>query len=120
MAKAKKPEQAILYQNFKGAIYGGTPEQVKNLMTAFCQYAFDGIETPSFGRFFLMVESRNGIERTAPVRRPVQKVSGGHFLVRGGFHRLQDADHRSVYAIDNIYQKMSDLIVCGSTERNLD
>ena len=47
MAKMKKPEQAIFYQNFKGAIYGGTPEQVKNLMTAFCQYAFDGIETPS-------------------------------------------------------------------------
>ena len=47
MAKTKKPEQAIFYQNFKGAIYGGTPEQVKNLMTAFCQYAFDGIETPS-------------------------------------------------------------------------
>ena len=47
MAKIKKPEQAIFYQNFKGAIYGGTPEQVKNLMTAVCQYAFDGIETPS-------------------------------------------------------------------------
>ena len=40
MAKIKKPEQAIFYQNFKGAIYGGTPKQVKNLMTAFCQYAF--------------------------------------------------------------------------------
>ena len=47
MAKSKKPEQAIFYQNFKGAIYGGTPEQVKNLMTAFCQYAFDGIENPT-------------------------------------------------------------------------
>ena len=47
MAKTKKPEQAIFYQNFKGAIYGGTPEQVKNLMTAFCQYAFDGIDKPS-------------------------------------------------------------------------
>lgn len=46
MAKIKKPEQAIFYQNFKGAIYGGTPEQVKNLMTAFCQYAFDGVEEP--------------------------------------------------------------------------
>lgn len=46
MAKSKKPEQAIFYQNFKGAIYGGTPEQVKNLMTAFCQYAFDGVEEP--------------------------------------------------------------------------
>ena len=47
MSKPKKPEQAIFYQNFKGAIYGGTAEQVKNLMTAFCQYAFDGIEQPS-------------------------------------------------------------------------
>ena len=46
MAKIKKPEQAIFYQNFKGAIQGGTPEQVKNLMTAFCQYAFDGVEEP--------------------------------------------------------------------------
>ena len=47
MAKTKKPEQAIFYQNFKGAIYGGTPEQVKNLMTAFCQYAFDGVDNPT-------------------------------------------------------------------------
>jgi hypothetical protein len=47
MAKSKKPEQAIFYQNFKGAIYGGTPEQVKNLMTAFCQYAFDGVDNPT-------------------------------------------------------------------------
>ena len=47
MAKSKKPKQAIFYQNFKGAIYGGTPEQVKNLMTAFCQYAFDGIDNPT-------------------------------------------------------------------------
>jgi len=46
MAKTKKPEQAIFYQNIKGAIYGGTPEHVKNLMTAFCQYAFDGVEEP--------------------------------------------------------------------------
>ena len=46
MAKTKKPEQAIFNQNFKGAIYGGTPEQVKNLMTTFCQYAFDGGEEP--------------------------------------------------------------------------
>lgn len=47
MAKSKKPEQAMFYQNFKGAIYGGTPEQVKNLMTAFCQYAFDGVDNPT-------------------------------------------------------------------------
>ena len=47
MAKSKKPEQAIFYQNFKGAIYDGTPEQVKNLMTAFCQYAFDGVDNPT-------------------------------------------------------------------------
>ena len=46
MAISNKPEQAIFYQNFKGAIYGGTPEQVKNLMTAFCQYAFDGVDNP--------------------------------------------------------------------------
>ncbi len=36
MAKSKKPEPAIFYQNFKGAIYGGTSQQVKNLMTVFC------------------------------------------------------------------------------------
>lgn len=47
MAKSKKPKQVIFYQNFKGAIYGGTPEQVKNLMTAFCQYAFDGVDNPT-------------------------------------------------------------------------
>ena len=54
MAKSKKTEQAIFYQNFKGAIYGGTPEQVKNLMTAFCQYAFDGIENPTVAPDFVM------------------------------------------------------------------
>ena len=47
MAKSKKPEQAIFYQNFKGAIYGGTPEQVKNLMTAFFFFFFDGVDNPT-------------------------------------------------------------------------
>lgn len=46
MAKKKKPEQAIFYQNFKGAIYGGTDSQVKRLMVAFCQYAFDNVLEP--------------------------------------------------------------------------
>ncbi len=49
MAKSKKPEQAIFYQNFKGAIYGGTPEQVKNLMTA---YRFLTAKLPPLGGFF--------------------------------------------------------------------
>ena len=53
MAKTKKHEQAIFYQNFKGAIYGGTPEQVKNLMTAFCQYALMALKHHPSGGFFL-------------------------------------------------------------------
>ena len=53
MAKTKKPEQAIFYQNFKGAIYGGTPEQVKNLMTAFCQYALMALKHHPSGDLFL-------------------------------------------------------------------
>lgn len=46
MKSKKKPNKAIFYGNYKGLIYNGTPEQVKAIMTAFCQYAFDDI-TPT-------------------------------------------------------------------------
>jgi hypothetical protein len=32
-----------------------------------------------------------GLERAAPVRTLVQKVSGGHFLARGRVHRSESA-----------------------------
>ena len=43
MKKIKKPTTAIFYGNYKEMIYNATPEQVKEIMTAFCQYAFDDI-----------------------------------------------------------------------------
>ncbi len=43
MKSKKKPNNAIFYGNYKELIYNGTPEQVKAIMTAFCQYAFDGL-----------------------------------------------------------------------------
>ena len=43
MKSKKKPNNAIFYGNYKELIYNGTPEQVKAIMTAFCQYAFDDI-----------------------------------------------------------------------------
>ena len=46
MKSKKKPNNAIFYGNYKELIYNGTPEQVKAIMTAFCQYAFDDI-TPT-------------------------------------------------------------------------
>ena len=46
MKKIKKPSTAIFYGNYKEMIYNATPEQVKEIMTAFCQYAFDDI-TPT-------------------------------------------------------------------------
>ena len=46
MKSKKKPNNAIFYGNYKELIYNGTPEQVKAIMTAFCQYAFDNI-TPT-------------------------------------------------------------------------
>lgn len=46
MKEIKKPENTIFYSNYKEAIYTGTPEQVKELMVAFCQYAFDDVKEP--------------------------------------------------------------------------
>lgn len=46
MKQIKKPSTAIFYGNYKEMIYNATPEQVKEIMTAFCQYAFDDI-TPT-------------------------------------------------------------------------
>ena len=41
MKEIKKPENTIFYSNYKDMIYNGTSEQVKEIMVAFCQYAFD-------------------------------------------------------------------------------
>jgi len=41
MKEIKKPENTIFYSNYKDMIYNATPEQVKEIMTAICQYAFD-------------------------------------------------------------------------------
>lgn len=54
------PEQVIFYNNFKGAIYGGTPDQVKRLMVAFCQFAFENQEPevePDIAMTFGMMKS---------------------------------------------------------------
>lgn len=44
MSKKKKPENAIFYGNYKEMIYSGSPEDVKEIMVAFCEYAFDNKE----------------------------------------------------------------------------
>ncbi len=41
MKKEKKPANAIFYGNYKDMIYNATPEEVKEIMVAFCEYAFD-------------------------------------------------------------------------------
>lgn len=41
MKKDKKPENVIFYSNYKQMIYNATPQQVKAIMVAFCEYAFD-------------------------------------------------------------------------------
>ncbi len=47
MKKSKKePANAIFYGNYKEMIYNATPEQVKAIMVAFCEYAFDN-KTPT-------------------------------------------------------------------------
>lgn len=43
MKKTDKPSNAIFYGNYKDVIYNASAQQVKELMTAFCQYAFDDI-----------------------------------------------------------------------------
>ncbi len=46
MKTQKKPENAIFYGNYKDMIYNATPEQVKAIMVAFCEYAFED-KTPT-------------------------------------------------------------------------
>ena len=41
--------------------------------------------------FFISPSGREGLERAAPVRTLVQKVSGGHFLARGRVHGAMTA-----------------------------
>lgn len=41
MKKEKVPANAIFYGNYKDMIYNATPEEVKEIMVAFCEYAFD-------------------------------------------------------------------------------
>ena len=42
------------------------------------------------GWLLLLAEDEIGVERAAPVRTLVQKVSGGHFLARGRIHEFSD------------------------------
>lgn len=44
MRKNKKPENTIFYSNYKDMVYSATPEELKEIMVAFCQYAFDNQE----------------------------------------------------------------------------
>ena len=44
MRKNKKPENTIFYSNYKDMIYRAKPEEAKEIMVAFCQYAFDDKE----------------------------------------------------------------------------
>ena len=54
MRKNKKPENTIFYSNYKDMIYSATPEQVKEIMVAYCQYAFDDIEPQVSGQINLL------------------------------------------------------------------
>ena len=51
---------------------------------------------------------RTGIERAAPVRPLVQKVSGGHFLARGRFHGSRNASKKDVGRDPSFSEKFSD------------
>lgn len=50
-----------------------------------------------YGWSFPFLSCLAGLERAAPVRTLVQKVSGGHFLARGRIHDLSDASGTDVY-----------------------
>ena len=67
--------------------------------------------------------ARMGLERAAPVRRLVQKVSGGHFLARGRVPRIPDASAMDVDGIrdknSNLYGLYCVLSCCSFLGRNL-
>ena len=54
MKEIKKPENTIFYSNYKDMIYNATPEQVKEIMVAFCQYAFEDKEPQVSGQINLL------------------------------------------------------------------
>ena len=54
MKEIKKPENTIFYSNYKDMIYNATPEEVKEIMTAFCKYAFDEEEPEVSGQIKLL------------------------------------------------------------------
>ena len=109
MAKSKKPEQAIFYQNFKGAIYGGTPEQVKNLMTAFCQYAFDGIETPSvapdiamtFGMMKASVDADRKHYQEVCEQNRINALKKTGLTIAGYVQHVLDAEEYITFTVDD-------------------
>ena len=54
MKEIKKPENTIFYSNYKDMIYNATAEEVKEIMTAFCKYAFDDEEPTLTGHMSLL------------------------------------------------------------------
>ncbi|MBR3955793.1 MAG: hypothetical protein IKJ63_10005 [Clostridia bacterium] len=109
MAKSKKSEQAIFYQNFKGAIYGGTPEQVKNLMIAFFQYAFDGIDHPTvapdiamtFGMMKASVNADRKHYQEACKQNRINALKKTGLTISGYVHQVLDAGEYITFTVDD-------------------
>ena len=109
MAISKKPEQAIFYQNFKGAIYGGTPEQVKNLMTAFCQYAFDGVEEPkvapdiamTFGMMKASVDADRKHYQEVCEQNRINALKKTGLTISGYVQHILDAGEYITFTVDD-------------------
>ena len=65
----------------------GSTEPLHNVIESLIRGKIDQhIRRHPFGWRFLLAEDEKGFERAAPVRKLVQKVSGGHFLARGRIH----------------------------------
>lgn len=54
MKTEKKPPNTIFYGNYKDMIYNASPEDVKEIMVAFCEYAFDH-KTPTVSPHIALV-----------------------------------------------------------------
>ena len=127
MAKIKKPEQAIFYQNFKGAIYGGTPEQVKNLMTAFCQYAFDGIEQPSiapdmamtFGMMKASVDADRKHYQEVCEQNRINALKKTGLTIAGYAQHVLDAGEYITFTVDDEEYRFALADVSNATKETL-
>ena len=109
MKQIKKPDTAIFFGTYKEMIYNSTPEQCKAIMTAFCQYAFDGIENPTvapdivmtFGMMKASVDADRKHYQEVCEQNRINALKKTGLTIAGYVQHILDAEEYITFTVDD-------------------